>query len=176
MTLSGKEAAAFETWKQREGERMKAAQRQEMGILIDKIRRDWAAQQARVSRDWEAKEGRILEIFTKIETVIGEFKAANAERQTLEAQLQALEQENDELKKIPPDSTRQERLVRINNLRLEIERLEGDLTRADAEVRATNESKNRYKRLFLESNTVLNEMLQEQKQKHKPKAKPRRRV
>jgi hypothetical protein len=176
MTLSGKEAAAFETWKQREGERMRAAQRQEMGILIDKIRRDWAAQQARVSRDWEAKESRILEGFTKIETVVREFQSTNAERQALEAQLLAIEQENDELKKVPPDSTRQERLVRINNLRLEIERLEGDLTRADAEVRAANESKNRYKRLFLESNSILNEMLQEQKLKQKQKARLRRRV
>jgi hypothetical protein len=167
MALSKRDAAAFEIWRQKEVERMKSLQRQEMGVLIEKIRKQWGAQQARVTKEWEDKESRIFDCFTKIETAVCEFKATNAECQNLQKQQRALEQENDELKQVPADAARQERLVRINNLRLEIQQLEGNLTKVDAELRVANESKNRYKRLFLESNSVLSEMLEEQKPKQR---------
>jgi hypothetical protein len=167
MALSKKDADAFEIWKQKEVERLKARQRQEMGILIDQIRKQWNAQQARIIKEWEEKEARIFECFTKIETAVCEFKTTAAENKALQKQLEALQQESSALKQAPPDAARQERLVRINNLRLEIQRLEDALTTADAELRAANESKNRYKRLFLESNTVVNEMVEDQKPKNR---------
>lgn len=171
--MSKKNAVSFEVWKQKETQRMKSIQRQEMEILIDKIRKQWTAQQAKVSKDWEDKEAKIFEGFSRIENVVCEFKAAVSERQQLEKQLEALEAENDQLKQVPSDAPRQERLMRINNLRLEIQQLEEDLTRSDAELRAANESKNRYKRLFLESNKVLHEMVEEEK-KHSSRHSSRR--
>jgi hypothetical protein len=160
-----KKAAALEAWKQREGERARIQSQQEMGILIDKIRSQWSAEQSKASREWEEKEAQIITGFGKIETAYCKLKAAMAERQTLEQQLKVLTAENDQLKQLPSiDTTRQERLVRINNLRLEIRQLEEELTKTDAEFRSAVESKNRYKRLFLESNKILQSILQEQKQ------------
>lgn len=161
--MSSKDIASFEVWKQRETQRVRALQKQEIAILIDKIRKQWAGQQGRVSKDWEEKESKIFEGFSRIETVVTDFKSAVAERKQLEKQLRSLEQDNDQLKQVPTDTTRQERLLRINNLRLEIQQLEEDLTKADAELRAANEGKNRYKRLFLESNNIVREMVEEEK-------------
>lgn len=166
--MTSKDAANFEVWKQRETQRVRNLQNQEIAILIDKIRKQWTAQQGKVSKDWEEKESRIFEGFSRIETVVSDFKAAVNERKALEKQLRSLEQDNDQLKQVPTDTTRQERLLRINNLRLEIQQLEEDLTKADAELRVANEGKNRYKRLFLESNNVLREMVEEEK-KHSNK-------
>jgi hypothetical protein len=174
MTLTSKEAAAFEAWKLKEVERLRELERKELGILVEKYKTQWGAQQTRITREWEDKEAKILESFTKIEAIVCEYKTATAERQSLRKQLEALEQENDQLKQIPIDNTRQERLVRINNLRLEIQKMEDDLTKSDAELRAANESKNRYKRLFLESNRVVTEMVQEQQQQQRLKQHRRR--
>ncbi|OHT03907.1 coiled-coiled tumor supressor protein [Tritrichomonas foetus] len=129
-----------------------------MKIFIDKIATQWASQQNKVSKEWEEKEASIMEGFTRIGTVICEYKNAVAEKQTLEKQLKSVELEHDHLKKVPSDSARQERLVRINSLRLEIQKLEEDLTKADAELRAANEGKNRYKRLLLQANKTVHEM------------------
>jgi SMC interacting uncharacterized protein involved in chromosome segregation len=144
-----------------------ARDHQERGILIDQIRRKWDEQRERISKEWQEKEAKIDECFTKISIAVCEFKATAAENQTLQKQLDALQQESDDLKQVPVSAGRQERLVRINNLRLEIQRLEEALTTADAELRAANESKNRYKRLFPESKTVVNEMLEDQKSKNR---------
>jgi len=163
--MSGREVPGFERWRQREAQRSRAMQQQELGVLMDQIRRRWTEQQAKVSKDWEDKEARVFDIFSRIESVVVEFKAAAGERQELERQVGALELENDQLKQVPADTSRQERLVRINGLRLEIQQLEDGLTRADAELRAANESKNRYKRLFLESSGVLRTMAEEEKRR-----------
>ena len=169
-SLTKKEMIALENWKQKETERMRALQRQEMKIFIDKIASQWSAQQTRVSKEWEEKENSIMDGFTKIGNVICQYKDAVAEKQNLEKQFRDVEAENDRLKKIPTDNTRQERLLRINELRLEIQKLEDELTKADAELRAANEGKNRYKRLLLEANKVVHEMEEEEakrKQRHK---------
>ena len=166
---SKKEALAFELWKQKETERCREIQRQDMKIFIDKIAAQWSAQQSRVSKEWEQKETEIMDGFNKLEKLICECKSAVSERQTLEKQLKILEIEKDQLKKGPSDKERQERLVRINGLRLEIQKLEDDLTKADAELRAANEGKNRYKRLLLDANKVVHEMEEEElkrKQRH----------
>jgi muconolactone delta-isomerase len=168
MASKRKKAAAIEVRRAKEAENTRELQRQEMGILIDKIQGQWSAHQLRASKEWEEKEAQILTGFSKIENVFCELKAVIAERATLERQLKTLTEESDHLKQIPStDSARQDRLVRINNLRLEIRQLEEDVTTADAELRAVSESKNRYKRLFLESNKVLQSMLEEEKQRRK---------
>ena len=69
-SLTKKEMIALENWKQKETERMRALQRQEMKIFIDKIASQWSAQQTRVSKEWEEKENSIMDGFTKIGNVI----------------------------------------------------------------------------------------------------------
>lgn len=159
---SKKEALAFELWKQKETERCREIQRQDMKIFIDKIASQWSTQQSRVSKEWEQKETEIMDGFNKLGNLICECRSAVAEKQTLEKQLKTLEIEKDSLKKGPSDKDRQERLVRINGLRIEIQKLEDELTKTDAELRAANEGKNRYKRLLLEANKVVHEMEEEE--------------
>lgn len=161
--MNAREQAAFELWKRKETQRVQSQQRQEMGVLFDKIKKQWAGQQLKVMKDWEESEGRVLEGFEKIETAASELRNVTSEKQGLERQLKSLEQENNQMKQVPADTNRDSRLVRINNLRLEIQQLESDLTSNDAKLRVANESKNRYKRLFLESTRVVQELVEEDK-------------
>lgn len=162
-SMNAREQAAFELWKRKETQRVQSQQRQEMGVLFDKIKKQWAGQQLKVMKDWEESEGRVLEGFEKIETAASELRNVTSEKQGLERQLKSLEQENNQMKQVPADTNRDSRLVRINNLRLEIQQLESDLTSNDAKLRVANESKNRYKRLFLESTRVVQELVEEDK-------------
>lgn len=174
MALTRQEAAAFEAWKTKETERARQAEQHELRALGEKLEADAAAKRAKISKDWDDKDARIANSFARIETMITDYLSAAQERKSLQRQLETLEHDNDQLKQIPVDNSRQERLVRINNLRLEIQKLEEDLTRSDAELRAANESKNRYKRLFLESNKVVAEMVQEQQKQQKAKMRRKR--
>lgn len=162
-----KKEAQFEIWKQKESERMRIIQQEELTNVVNQIKKQHALQQEKYEADWQRKERDIEECFSRIGNVICDYQKANAERQDLEKQLASLEAENDKLKVVPADDARQTRLVNIRSLRLEIKKLEEELTESDAQLRKLNDDKNRYKRLYLEANKVLQEITENQKKRAK---------
>lgn len=168
---SKKEAMAFELWKQKESERCKELQRQDMRIFIEKIGSQWSAQQSKVSKEWSEKESAIADGFNKIGLVVSDYKNAVAEKQALEKQLRQLDQEIDQLKRGPSENNRQQRLTNINALRLEIEKLTDELSKSDQQLREANEKKAKYKRRFCEASQIVRELEEEE-----AKRKQRRRL
>lgn len=166
-----KKEAQFEIWKQKEIERMRIIQQEELSNIVNQIKKQHAVQQEKYESDWQIKEKSIEECFSKIGNVICDYQKANAERQELEKQLQTLEAENDQLKAVPVDNARQGRLVNIRALKQEIEQLEDELTKSDAQLRTLNDDKNRYKRLYLSATKALQEMMEVQKRRSRKSRK-----
>ena len=153
----------FEQWKIEESERIKSIQKQEITILIEKIRKEWITTSTKVQKSWNDKENQIDNAFNSLQNAINDYENIILEKKNLELQVKDLEQEIDLLRKPPNDDDKQERLIKINSLRLEIQKMEKELTDAETELREVTNSKNRYKRLFLQSTKTLKEMLNEKK-------------
>jgi len=163
MSKTSNIQVAFEQWKITETERIRNIQKQELAIIVEKIRKEWMGTSTKVQKSWNEKESQIENSFSQLQTVICEYENALSEKKNLETTIKDLEEELEQLSRPPPDDGKQERLSRINSLRLEIQKLEEDITEADTELRETTNSKNRYKRLYLQSIKSLKEMSEDKK-------------
>ena len=141
--------AKLELWKQYESARYNKILQQSKSELLSKIKRDWSNTQNQISKEWLAQEAAIVKEFSAIEECISDLQAAMKTKQANQSILKDLREKAEAANSVKVDDTREQRVAHINQLKIEIKSLEESISKAQTELRTAEESKKRYKRLFL---------------------------
>lgn len=167
--VSHKKAAfEFERWKQEEATRIANYKQEELNVLLSKIKKEWQKIVNHATKEWEQKENATQDEFSQLEALIQEHQNLMDEKSDLQKQINSMEREIERVRTPVVDPAREERLTRINTLRFEIEKLEKQLTEETANLEEVVASKNKYKKLYIEATTTLQQLKKSMKKKNQP--------
>ena len=163
-------AAQFEEWKRQEVQRISKIHQEEQQLFEEKLMKEWMNIQTKTQKSWDEKQNQIEAAMTDMQNDARQYSEAVSTKKNLEKEIASLEKELDRLRKPVEDNSREERLVRISTLKVEIQNLEEQCTAKEREYNEMVQKKERYKRLYLEANKTLNE-IRSSKKLAKKKAK-----